>query len=205
VIVVCECDDDTLPGVAWPMASDGDDRWPYVERCDLCQRFGDDVDAAHALAAKLDGLVIWHMLYDDTARRRWQPAVHATRPQKGHMTSRDEDKHIDLNEDPDYEGNFEHEQNGEGRGANGVTNQLCIRDPDHTNEYVTDAPIATVTIDIGGSWRDYKHFAGDLAAGEAEAVQYERHILAEVAHLPPDNPVRKRAEEFFADARQVGS
>lgn len=69
----CDCDD----GVLWPMASDCDDSHPYVERCDDCQRYEDDIDAAHALAARVDGLVVWHMLYDDVERRRWQPAVYA--------------------------------------------------------------------------------------------------------------------------------
>jgi hypothetical protein len=73
----CECDGDKLPGAAWPMASDSDDAHPYVERCDLCQRFDCDEDAANALvSAGIGVLVIHHRLYDDVPRNRWQPAVY---------------------------------------------------------------------------------------------------------------------------------
>jgi hypothetical protein len=34
---------------------------------------------------------------------------------------RDADKSVDLNEDPDYESNAEHERNGEGRGVERIT------------------------------------------------------------------------------------
>ncbi len=34
-----------------------------------------------------------------------------------------------------------------------VVNMLCIRDPDYGNEYVSDAPINEITIDIGGQWK----------------------------------------------------
>jgi hypothetical protein len=81
---------------------------------------------------------------------------------------------------------------------------LCIRDPDWPNEYVADGPQREITIDIGGQWNDYKHFARELAAGEPEAVQYEAHIRDAVAHLAADNPVRQRAEEFFTTARKDG-
>jgi hypothetical protein len=71
----CDCNG----GAIWPMASDSDSGWPYVERCDDCKVFADDIDAAHFVAERESGLVIWHMLYDDVERRRWQPAVHAAR------------------------------------------------------------------------------------------------------------------------------
>lgn len=68
----CDCDH----GVLWPMASDCDDSHPYVERCDDCRTHADDLVAADSLAARIDGLVIFHMLYDNTELRRWQPAVY---------------------------------------------------------------------------------------------------------------------------------
>jgi hypothetical protein len=72
---LCECD--CNGGAIWPMASDSDAGWPYVERCDDCQRFRDDIDAAHFVAERENGIVIWHALYDQPGR--WQPAVHAAR------------------------------------------------------------------------------------------------------------------------------
>lgn len=80
-------------------------------------------------------------------------------------------------------------------------NLLCIRDPDWENEYTADAPINEITIDIGGQWESYKHFASDLYHDRDEATEYEHSLLEEVSDLKPNNPVRMRVEEFFADAR----
>jgi hypothetical protein len=43
----CECADDLVPGACFPY---GDGCVPYVERCDLCRVFEDDVAAAEAVA-----------------------------------------------------------------------------------------------------------------------------------------------------------
>jgi hypothetical protein len=39
---------------------------------------------------------------------------------------RDADKTVDLNEDHDYEGNFEHERNGEGRGVERIADRADV-------------------------------------------------------------------------------
>src|SRR4051812_43001195 len=41
----CDCPN----GWVWPMASDGDSTFPFVERCDDCKAFADDIEAAKAL------------------------------------------------------------------------------------------------------------------------------------------------------------
>jgi hypothetical protein len=51
---VCDCDDDRFPGVAWPMASNGDDSRSWVERCDNCERYPNDEEAAAAVIVELD-------------------------------------------------------------------------------------------------------------------------------------------------------
>ena len=43
----CECDEDLVPGACFPY---GEGCVPYVERCDSCCRFVDDVEAAEAVA-----------------------------------------------------------------------------------------------------------------------------------------------------------
>lgn len=43
----------TGQGYIWPMASDGDDSHDYVERCDGCERFDSDEDAAQYIADRL--------------------------------------------------------------------------------------------------------------------------------------------------------
>lgn len=69
--VGCDCPD----GWLWPMASDGDETYPFVERCDDCQVFGDDIIAANALAATIDGgHVVMRPVHDDP--NRLQPAVY---------------------------------------------------------------------------------------------------------------------------------
>lgn len=42
-----------IPGVIWPMHSDGDSRHDWVERCDECEVYVDDYAAAEALAKHL--------------------------------------------------------------------------------------------------------------------------------------------------------
>lgn len=84
-------------------------------------------------------------------------------------------------------------------------NLLCIRDPDWENMYVSDGDVNYVTVDIGGQWNDYKDFCSCLAAGDAEALDFEKHALDDVAKLDADNPVRKAIEEYFAEARQAGA
>jgi hypothetical protein len=59
LIMICDCDLDAVPGAIWPIASDGDDSHPWVERCDNCKRFADDVAAAEAVAAKVGRPVRW--------------------------------------------------------------------------------------------------------------------------------------------------
>lgn len=46
----CEgCDDTLLAGCRWPTASNCDETRNWIERCDLCERFDNDYDAAVAL------------------------------------------------------------------------------------------------------------------------------------------------------------
>lgn len=49
----------TLRGIAWPIASDGDDSLPYVERDDDAATFRDDDAAAHALAEMIGTRVVY--------------------------------------------------------------------------------------------------------------------------------------------------
>jgi hypothetical protein len=49
------CDYSTRwPGILWPWGTGGDDSLPYVERCDDCQVYDSDTEAAKALAEQLD-------------------------------------------------------------------------------------------------------------------------------------------------------
>lgn len=65
----------TLRGVAWPIATNGDDSHPYIERDDDYPHiFPDDIAAAYAQAYAVEGLVIWHCVHNE--RGNWQPAVH---------------------------------------------------------------------------------------------------------------------------------
>lgn len=48
-----QCDGGIVPGVLWPMASNGDDDHDWIERCDDCAVFEGDHDAAEALSAVL--------------------------------------------------------------------------------------------------------------------------------------------------------
>lgn len=72
-----DCDTPDCPGYLWPCASDGDQSRPYVERCDLCERFELDEDAARFIAKRENGLVVWGCLYDQPGR--WQPATYTGR------------------------------------------------------------------------------------------------------------------------------
>jgi hypothetical protein len=69
--MTCECDGDTLPGALWPWGTGSDTSEPWVERCDQCERFPDDYAAAYALAAHVNGIVIFHQLQGG-----WSPAVY---------------------------------------------------------------------------------------------------------------------------------
>lgn len=60
--VECDCGDNLVPGALYPWAPGGDDSLPYVERCDTCQRFANDDEAARAIAAKIGGRVAWAAL-----------------------------------------------------------------------------------------------------------------------------------------------
>jgi hypothetical protein len=76
----CECDlpsySDRFRGVLYPCESDGDGSAPFVERCDTCERFDCDEDAARWVAEQTDGIVVMVLLYGDVKRGRWQPAVY---------------------------------------------------------------------------------------------------------------------------------
>ena len=49
---MCDCSPD-WPGILWPMATDGDGERDWVERCDDCQVYRDDYEAAEALSTLL--------------------------------------------------------------------------------------------------------------------------------------------------------
>lgn len=76
----CDCDlpgyKDRFRGVLYPCGSDGDESAPFVERCDTCERFDSDDDAARFVADQLDGIVVMVLLYGNVKRGRWQPAVY---------------------------------------------------------------------------------------------------------------------------------
>lgn len=73
---VCPCGSRTA-GVAWPMATDGDDAAPFVERCDECAVFASDDDAAQALIdAGIGVLIVYVPVHDDGRQNGWQPAVY---------------------------------------------------------------------------------------------------------------------------------
>jgi hypothetical protein len=46
-------------GILWPMATNGDSTHDWIERCDECQRFDSDRDAAIALGQKLGQHIKW--------------------------------------------------------------------------------------------------------------------------------------------------
>lgn len=49
------CDACEGRGYLWPQFPDGDTSWPYVEKCDQCGLFPDDMTAARALAKEHSG------------------------------------------------------------------------------------------------------------------------------------------------------
>lgn len=59
---------------AWPCGSDSDERFPYVERCDTCDVFEDDLAAAQAIATAVDGVVVMALRHGRA--NAWQPAVY---------------------------------------------------------------------------------------------------------------------------------
>lgn len=75
----CECG--PRPGILWPVAPEGDETFPYVERCDLCEAYTDD-DAAHALVRQLRdaGRSPVLVLVMDDDGEHWHPAVFADAP-----------------------------------------------------------------------------------------------------------------------------
>lgn len=71
--MTCDCDHNLVPGALFPMASDGDDSLPYVERCDDCKRFDGDWDAAVAVALAVGGQLC--RAYDDPQQLYFRPFV----------------------------------------------------------------------------------------------------------------------------------
>jgi hypothetical protein len=52
----CEgCRHAAFQGIRWPAQTDGDGRWQWVERCDTCQLYDTDLDAANAVQQLLAG------------------------------------------------------------------------------------------------------------------------------------------------------
>lgn len=72
------CDCGPVVGVLWPMASNNDDSAPFVERCDDCQAYGDDIQAAEALAEAGYGVVVMAVTLHTFDPKGWtrQPAVY---------------------------------------------------------------------------------------------------------------------------------
>lgn len=67
---VCEgCVHCQFPGVRWPASPDGDTTHSYVEKCDYCDRFEDDYDAAAHIAEKLGCMIgiAYRCLWEDAA------------------------------------------------------------------------------------------------------------------------------------------
>lgn len=51
--VYCEgCVGHVIPGVRWPTATNGDDTREWVERCDMCERYTTDEEAADRVVAE---------------------------------------------------------------------------------------------------------------------------------------------------------
>lgn len=78
---------------------------------------------------------------------------------------------------------------------------LVIRDPDHENEYVLDADLDVITVDIGSQWRDFKQLAAALEDEKPEALEWVEGVREDVAHLPEDHPARVRVEELITTAQ----
>lgn len=56
---VCQgCAHTGFPGIRYPATPDGDNSRPYVERCDYCERYERDLDAALHLVANGVGVNI---------------------------------------------------------------------------------------------------------------------------------------------------
>ncbi len=69
----CDSCSNEMPGVIAPCLPDGDDAHAFVERCDECGRFTDDVEAIEAFA-KATGLNV-RRRYDDASLKYWRPFV----------------------------------------------------------------------------------------------------------------------------------
>lgn len=70
------CWDQVVPGAIWPMATDGDDSKPWVERCDTCEVFELDTEAARAVAGATNGLLVLAQVHGPVARG-WTPSVYS--------------------------------------------------------------------------------------------------------------------------------
>lgn len=58
----CEtCSHCVFPGVRWPASPDGSSAHSFVERCDICERYSGDIEAANALGRFLGERVGWAM------------------------------------------------------------------------------------------------------------------------------------------------
>lgn len=56
---ICQgCEDTGYPGIRYPSDVNGDSSRPWIERCDYCERYESDVEAARALVAKGVGINI---------------------------------------------------------------------------------------------------------------------------------------------------
>lgn len=56
---ICQgCEDTGYPGIRWPSDVNGDTSRSWIERCDYCERYESDRDAARALIAHGVGINI---------------------------------------------------------------------------------------------------------------------------------------------------
>lgn len=62
--LACDCSK-IHPGILWPMRPNGDDSLPWVQRCDECDTYDTDQDAAKALADLIGGRVMFAVLEED--------------------------------------------------------------------------------------------------------------------------------------------
>jgi hypothetical protein len=75
----CECISEVVPGAIWPMATNGDDSLMFVERCDACERFSSDDEAAEAVAAQIQSRVFWARVDGVTSRQPFVPKLEQLR------------------------------------------------------------------------------------------------------------------------------
>ena len=60
------CDGHVIGGVRWPTATNGDDSHQWVERCDTCQQYATDEQAAQRVVEFYDGVPM--MIGEDIPR-----------------------------------------------------------------------------------------------------------------------------------------